>query len=57
MRLENADGLARLHQQRLVGAQPLQLAHDRVERFPRPRGAAGAAVNDQVLGPLGNLRV
>ena len=30
---------------------------DRVERLPRPRGAAGAAVHDEVLGALGDLGV
>ena len=34
-----------------------QRAHDRVERLPRARGAAGAAVDDEVLGPLGDVRV
>ena len=34
-----------------------QGADDRVERLPGARGAAGAAVDDQVVGPLGDLRV
>ena len=57
MRVEHADRLARLHEQGLVVAQNLQLADDRVERLPRSRCAARAAVDHEVLGPLGHRRV
>ena len=46
VRVENSDRLARLHEQRLVGLETFQLANDGVERLPRARGAAGAAVHD-----------
>ena len=54
---EDADGLARLHEQRLVGLEVLERAHDRVERLPVAGGLAGAAVDDEVLGALGDLGV
>ncbi len=50
MRLENTNRLARLHQKRLVRLQPLQRGDDAVERFPIARGAADAAIDDQLLG-------
>ena len=37
--------------------EPAQLADDRVERLPAPRRAAGAAVDDEVVGVLGDLGV
>ena len=38
-------------------ARRAQLADDRVERLPAARGAAGAAVHDEVVRVLGDLRV
>ena len=54
---EDADRLARLHQQRLVVAERAQLADDRVEGVPGARRAPGAAVDDEVVGALGDLGV
>ena len=44
----DADRLARLHQQRLVVAQRAQRADDRVEGLPGARRPAGAAVDDEM---------
>ena len=57
VRPEHPDGLARLHQERLLVAERLQRPHDRVVRLPRPRGPPGPAVDDQVLGALGHVGV
>ena len=54
---EHADRLARLHEHRLVVARVRSVAHDGVERVPRSRGAAGAAVDDELVGMLGHLGV
>ena len=53
----HADRLAALHEQRLVGLQRGQRAHDRVVRLPAAGRLAGAAVDDQVVGALGDLGV
>jgi hypothetical protein len=53
----HADRLARLDQHRLVVAEAAQGAHEGVVRLPAPRRPPGPAVHDQVLGPLGHLRV
>src|SRR5581483_4356261 len=52
-----ADRFARLHQQRLVVAEALELAHDHVEALPRARRLAGAAVDHQIGGPLGHVGI
>ncbi len=57
VRAEHANGLARLHQQRLVVAQPPQGGDDRGEALPVARRLADAAVDDQILRPLGDFRV
>ena len=57
VRLHDADRLARLHEQRLVALERVQRAHDRVEARPVARGLAGAAVHDEILWVLGDLRV
>jgi hypothetical protein len=54
---EHTDWLAGLHQHGLVVLQPAQRPHDRVERLPAAGGAAGAAVDHQVFGMLGDLGV
>ena len=54
---EHADRLARLHEHRLVVAERAQRAAHRVEGVPRAGGAAGAAVDDEVVGALGDLGV
>jgi hypothetical protein len=56
MRAEDRDGLAGLNQERLVVLEAAQRVDDRVERGPGARGLAGAAVHDQVVGPLRHLR-
>ena len=54
---EDADGLARLHQQRLVVLERAQARDDPVIGFPVARGAADAAIDDEFLGALGDVRV
>ena len=54
---EDADRLARLHEQGLVVAQALQGGHDGVEGLPVAGRLAGAAVDHEVLGTLGDLGV
>ena len=49
--------LAGLNQQGLVGFEVPQGLHNRVEGFPATSGAAGAAVDDEVVWALRNLRV
>ncbi len=48
VRAQHADRLARLHQQRLVRLELLQILDDGVERRPRSRRLAAPAVDDQV---------
>ncbi len=57
MRPDDPDRLARLDEQRLVVLESAELADDGVEGLPRARGAAGAAVDDEVVGVLGDLRI
>ncbi len=57
VRPQHAHGLAGLDEQRLVVAKHPQLADDRVEGIPRPRGTPGAAVDDEVVRVLGDLGV
>ena len=54
---EDADRSTRLHQHRLVALQRAQRAHQRVETAPVARRAPGAAVDDEVVGPFGDLGV
>ena len=57
---QHRHGLARLHHQRLVGAQPFEGGDDRVVRLPGAGGPAAAAVYDEagrVLGDGGIERV
>jgi hypothetical protein len=55
--LEHAHRLARLHEQRLVVLQLAQAREDAVERCPVARRAADAAVDDELLGALGDAGV
>ena len=54
---EDRHRLARLDEQRLVVAEPPQRGDDRVEALPVARRLARAAVDHQLLGPLGHLGV
>ena len=54
---ENADRLARLDEQRLVVAEPLQRGHDGIEALPVARRLADPSIDDELLGPLGHLRI
>src|SRR3954454_22795048 len=49
MRTKNADWFSALHEQRFIVAQRLELAHDRVEGVPIPRGLSGSSVDDEIL--------
>ena len=55
--LQHADRAARLDEHRLVVGERRQRADHGVEAAPVPRRPAGAAVDDQVVGPLGDLGV
>ena len=57
VRFEDRDGLTALNDQRLVGSQPPQRPYDRIEGFPRTRGAAVSAVHDQIVRAFGNLGI
>ena len=57
MGAEDADGLAGLDQQRLVGFEAAEGGDDLVEGFPAARGLADAAVDDEVAGALGDVGV
>ena len=54
---EHADRLARLDQQGLVVLQVPQRVHDGVEGVPAARRPARAAVDDELVGVLGDLGV
>ena len=54
---EDADRLARLHQQRLVGLELAQRRDDAVEALPVARRAADAAIDDELVRPLGDLGI
>ena len=57
VRTEHADRPPGLHQHRLVVLERGQRADQRVVARPVPGGLAGAAVDDQVLRALGDVRV
>ena len=54
---EDAHRTARLHQQGFIGFEVPEARHDTVEIIPAPCGATDAAIDDEVLGILRNLRV
>ena len=54
---EDADRLAGLDEQRLVGLEPLQAVDDEVEVLPGARRAADAAVDDELVRVLGDVGV
>ena len=57
VRAEDADRLARLHEQGLVFFEVAQGVDDRVEGLPAACRTAGATVDHEVVGALGNLGV
>ena len=57
VRLEDAYGLARLHQQSLVILQRLQRVDDGVVAVPVARGPARTAINHEVLRTLGDVGI
>ena len=54
---QDADGLAGLDKKGLVVVEVLRVADDRGVGVPAPGGAAGAAVDDELVGMFGDLRV
>ena len=57
VRPQHADGLPALHEQRLVVSEREQRADDRAQCVVVARGLPRAAVDDEVLRPLGDLGV
>ena len=57
MGAEDADRLAGLHAQRLVGFERAQRRHDAVEALPVARRAADAAIDHELVRLLGHLRI
>ena len=57
VRSQDADGLAGLDEERLVVVEVLEGFYDRGVGVPAPGGAAGAAVDDELVGMFGHLRV
>src|SRR5262249_33695842 len=57
VRLQHADRLARLHEQRLVVLQLAKRGDDAVERLPRSCRLARAAVDDEMIRILGDLGI
>ncbi len=54
---EHADGLAGLHQQRLVGFELAQGRNDPVKAVPVAGGAADAAIDDELARALRDIRI
>ena len=54
---KDGDGLAGLDEQRVFRAEALEFADDGVEALPVARGAADAAVDDEVLRALGDFGI
>ncbi len=57
MGAEDADRFAGLDRQRLVVAEAFELRDDAIERGPVARGFPDPAVDDEVAGTLGDLRI
>src|ERR1700683_1802922 len=57
VRLEHADGLARLHQQSLVVLKLLQSRNDRMVSLPTPCCTPGSAVHNKILRTLSHVLV
>ncbi len=57
MGAKDADGLAGLDEQGFVVFERAEGADDGVEAGPIAGGAAGAAIDDEVIGALGNIGI
>ena len=57
VRAEHGDGLAALHEERLVVLERAKRAHDGVEALPVTRGLSSAAVDDEIIGTLGDVGI
>ncbi len=57
VRLEHSDRLAGLDEQGLVSLEAPERPHDRVIRLPAPGRLAGSSVDDEILPPLGDVRI
>jgi hypothetical protein len=57
MCLKDTDRLSRLDQQRFVVLERSEGSHDGVKRLPVPRRLAGAAVDNEIVGPFGNVGI
>ena len=57
MRAKNADGLAGLDEKRFVIFQRAEGSDDGVKTFPIARGFAGAAIDDEIVGTLGDFGI
>ena len=57
MRAQHSHGLAALHEERFLFAERAQRRADALEGRPVARRLAAAAVDDQLLGPLGNFGI
>ena len=57
VRAEYTHRLSALDEERLVVGKPLERCDNRVIGRPVARGLAGAAVDDQIVGPLGDFRI
>ncbi len=57
MRAKNSDRLAGLHEERLVIFQRAKGSDDGMKTFPIARGFSGAAIDDEIVGALGNIGI
>ena len=57
VRPHDPDRLPGLNQERLVGLEPAKLANDRIEGGPAANRSTGPAVDNEVVGVLGDLRI
>ncbi len=57
MGAKDADGLARLDKQRLVRSETAERRDDRVEGLPVARRPADAAIDDELVRPLGDVGI
>lgn len=57
MRAKNSDGLAGLDEESFVIFERAKGRDDGVETFPIARGLSGAAVDDEIIGMLGDVGI